>query len=380
MLRMSLLSIKDKKPNLNFDKLIQFQKDCVNKYFYQGLGVCAAAYVGLFLYTYLTSSQTLENIKDNIPSSTTPITFTSASLSSENHGSHAPKEDADIKDIIIEGLYQNTAQGLLPTIRRSDNLTSFRAYQHPFDFKTVNIAQKPLVAFVMQDYGLSQDQSKTALDSLPTEVSLVLNPYASLPNEWIKMAQNKGHEIWLGLPIQNEKTEDFGVNTIFHHISLPEKIAALYKVMSITQGYVGLASFTDNQLKTVPEHYSQLINKIYERGLGFLELNPNASKLLEGSAINLGAPHIKTNMKVLTISGDNHSFEELESMAKQNGSVVAVIPPYPKTIKNLAVWIEKVGKTDYTIAPVSAVYDLPFYEQSNANQQKPKAHDTDKHH
>ena len=135
-----------------------------------------------------------------------------------------------------------------------------------------------------------------------------------------------------------------------------------------------------NQLKTVPEHYSQLINKIYERGLGFLELNPNASKLLEGSAINLGAPHIKTNMKVLTISGDNHSFEELESMAKQNGSVVAVIPPYPKTIKNLAVWIEKVGKTDYTIAPVSAVYDLPFYEQSNANQQKPKAHDTDKHH
>ncbi len=386
---MSFSSVKDKIPNLNTDKLIHMLKNCNNKYFIRGIAVTIILYVIILLYVYTSTQSTLTSIKNTIPSSTTPIKFTKTTIGKNNNNK---KQDADIKDLLIDGLYQKTSQGLLPAIRKSDNLTSFRAYQHPFNFEGINIKDKPVITFVVQDYGLSQEQSKTALDTLPPEVSLILNPYVNLPNEWIKMAQTKGHEVWLGLPIQNNTLQDNGKNTVFHHISLPEKIAALYKIMTKTQGYMGLASFTDQQINSVPEHYTQLINKIYERGLGFLELNPNSAKLLEGGAFNLGAPYIKANTKIITVKGEQQSFEKMEQLAKENGHVVTVIPSYPKTLKNLAIWIEKVGNTDYTIAPVSSIYDLPFYEGYQANNntpppklksqdhEEPESYDTHKNH
>ncbi|MGH1455342.1 MAG: divergent polysaccharide deacetylase family protein [Alphaproteobacteria bacterium] len=367
-LKPNFLKIKDKAQNLDLKKMTSLLKRIDKIYFIQGLAATAILYILMFGYVYFSSENTLNKLKEKIPSHTSSLEFVNHIASNGNSTPH--KQDANITDLIIEGLYQKTAQGLLPTIRKSDNLTSFRAYQHPFPLN--NVPNKPIVTLVVNDYGLSQKQSKTALDILPSEVSLILNPYADLPNEWIKMAQNKGHEIWLNLPIQNENILDQGKNTLFHHVSLPEKIAILYRVMTQTQGYTGLASFTDAQTLTTPEHYTQLMNEIYERGLGFLETNPNAPKLLRGKALNMGAPYIKADTTIINMTGDKQSFDELERITKKNGHVTAIIPPYPETLKKLAVWIEKIGKVDYTIAPVSVIYDLPFYQPDMNNASTPK--------
>ena len=144
---MNFSTIKDKIPSLNISKApLVLTKSC-NKYLLQGLTATTVIYIALFSYIYAVSESTLNTIKNTSPSKTVPIVFSSKTLK-ETHDSKTQKEDADIKDLIIDGLYQKTAQGLLPTIRRSDNLTSFRAYQHPFDLKNIP-HDKPIITFVI---------------------------------------------------------------------------------------------------------------------------------------------------------------------------------------------------------------------------------------
>ncbi len=364
----NISKIKDTIKTLNLKKASSLLKRIDKIYALQGLSVAMGIYLLIFGFVYLTSENTIKKITDKTPSYTAKLEYTESLNAKEK--SKSKNKDESLSGLIIKGLYEKTAQGLLPVIRKTDSLTSFRAYQHPYDLK--NFPQKPIITLVLNDYGLSKKQSETALDILPPEVSFILNPNADRPNEWIKKAQNKGHEVWLNLPIQNEIMMDQGPNTIFHHISLPEKIAALFRIMTTTQGYTGLAAFTDTQTLTEEEHYKKLLDEVYKRGLGFLETNPNAPALLHGKAITMGAPYIKTDTAILNMAGNKHSFEALEAMANKNGHVTAIIPPYPQTIKKLAVWLEKVGKIDYAIAPTSVIYDIPYYKPDMSTEAPPK--------
>ena len=77
----------------------------------------------------------------------------------------------------MHSFYENDTLGLLPIIRPSDNKGSFEAFR-------VNLplgdTTKPLISFVIIDYGLSKEQSKLALNLLPSGVTFSLSPYSFL--------------------------------------------------------------------------------------------------------------------------------------------------------------------------------------------------------
>lgn len=318
-----------------------------------GLALVFGLYVLLFSYVLFKAEDTIKVIESKLAYETIPVQV----IGARNRPTHQKSE------IAIDGLYQNTASGLLPIIRRSDNLTSFRSYQRPFSFKELN-QDKPVISFIITDFGLSKEQSMATLNILPPEISLMLSPYADLPEEWVRMAKAQGHEVWLNLPIQNEDATDLGGNTIYHYAPYSDKLKAFFKTLSTTQGYLGLGSFTDTTLTYSAEDYSKLAEEIYTRGLGFFEMNPNASPVIEGKSITYGAPYIKADMTLLRIKGD-HSFDTLEHIAQKQKHAVIVVPNAPNIIKNLAVWLVKVAQADYTIAPISMMFDLSLY---NATQ------------
>ncbi len=325
-----------------------------------GMLVLGGIYYLISLYIAWATPTTIAKLEDKLSRESVLVEIAKTPEEKDKHGFQNKQKAISEKDKfkLTKGLYKKTGVGKLPIIRKSDNLTSFRAYQAPFSFK--DIGQKPLISFIIQDFGLSQKSSEKALDTLPPEVSFALSPYSALPQEWIKMAKGNGHEVWLTLPIQNEHSMDLGPNTIFHHAALPQKIDRLHDSFALALGYTGVASFTDNTMSRANDHYIKIAEEIYARGLGFLELNPNAPITIQGKALAIGAPYIKTNLTVVRPKGKN-SYEELEKFAKKNGYAVAIIPNYPDSIKNLSKWILKVGKMDYAIAPVSAIYDLPLH-------------------
>ena len=331
------------------------------------LTVCASFYALIFLYVYIYASSTIKNLESQLPTEIIPVHH----KKKEETTSQLPTRTYPTDSLTIDGLYEKTSIGNLPIIRTTDNQTSFRKYQHPFTFKNI---KKPVLSFVLLDYGLSKEQSETALDLLPPEVSFLLSPYAALPDEWIKMAQDKGHEVWMNLPIQNKKSTDSGKNTIFHHAPLVQKQSTMRHSLARAEGgYIGIGTYTDTGSETTTDHYLRLVDELYTRGLGIFELNPNAPPFIRNKGLALDAPYIKADLSISQMKGEKNSFDTLEKIAHKNGHAIAVIQSYPNTIKNLAAWVIKVAQADYIVAPVSAIYDLPLHKQHNTKNKPPES-------
>ncbi len=320
----------------------------------KGFGAVITFYALMHLYVWMMSASTIKHLEEQLPSITTAITKAEAKS--------GPTADLDMEvrnNFLIEGLSQNTSEGKLPIIRSSDYLTSFRAYQTPFTWNTNS--KKPVIAFILKDYGLSQKSSNLATRVLPSEISLMLTPYANSPSRWVAQAHNNGHEVWMHIPLQNTQTTDSGPMTIFHHASLNDKQTTIYQTLSKTLGYVGVSAYTDQGLDRAKDDYTQIFDELYSRGIGYFEINPEAPEIIKGSAFAKGAPYIKANIEILRMSGDQ-SYDTLEDIAQQKGYAVAIIPSHPTAINNLSIWLEKIGNIDYQIAPISAIYDLPTLE------------------
>ena len=340
--------------------------------FLQALAVVLGIYAILFLYVYVFSSSTIQSIEEKLGSETVVISKKSEELglpASDQSDITEPayQKPKPVKSAAaIDGLYEEESIGFLPVIRTSDGLTSFEAYKNPFSFE--GQPSKPIISFVVMDYGLSQEQSNTALDILPPQVSFILSPYAELAEEWVRRAQEKGHEIWVDLPIENSKALDQGAFTLFHHNSFRQKQRSLHNVLAQTQGYVGVSIYADDGVISEQETYVKLQEELYDRGLGVMQRNAKAPYFFFGKSISDGGPYIQVDHHIIHMSSERNSFDQLEETAKTKGYAVGVIPNYPKAIKNLAIWIEKIARADYVLAPASAMYDAPRYVAARQNK------------
>jgi len=351
---MNVAKIKTAIQILNKDTLLGGIKSADKKILTLSISITLITYAFIFTYIWMQNKTTITNYKSNFISETVPIQ--KKEYQSKENEKATPKKI--YKDLAIEGLYEPYNNGLLPIIRKSDNFTSFRAFQHNFSFQNID-QSKPILSFIVMDYGLSKSASEEMLDVLSPQISLIISPFSNMPNEWIKMAKDKGHEVWLNTSIQNKKQSEITEYTIYHHDTLSKKRETLFKTLMRAQGYAGIVSFTDKSLMQADKEYMQILDEVYQRGLGYIELNPNASRILRYKAEQMGAPYMKVNTEIYNMTGSQNSFDTLEIIAKENKYTIAVIPNYPKAIKNLAAWVMKVGQVDYTIAPVSAIYDLP---------------------
>lgn len=347
-------------PNLDVQKI----KDGIKSLDIKILGTGAAAMIFALIlinvFVWFNSAATIEKLN-----AASPVKLVEIKKTENPNLSNKEQEQVLRNKFLIEGLSVDTTQGELPIIRKSDYLTSFRAYQTPFTFNKNN--KKPIIAFIVRDYGLTARSSMHATKTLPPEISFMLSTYSNAPSAWISKAHSGGHEVWLQLPIQNIVYTDQGPNTIFHHASINEKQTKIYQTLSKTLGYVGLVSFTDQTFEHAKEDYSKLFDEIYNRGLGYLELNPNAPQYIKGKALTKGAPYIKANIEVIRMTG-KQSFDDLEQIANTKGYALAIIPNHETAINNLAIWLEKIGTIDYQIAPVSAIYDIPTQANSKKSE------------
>lgn len=323
-----------------------------------GLGVVAGLYCFIFLCVYLFSSSTIQKLENRMAHETVELSHGPAFAHSKMDAKYYANAD------LVEGLSKYEDVGRLPVIRPHDQFTSFRAYQIPFEFQGYD--QRIFISFMLKDFGLSEKNSELALELLPPEVSFLLSPYAAQPMEWVKRARSKGHEVWLDVPIQSDTYPDSGLNTIFHHQNLSEKTELLHESLTRALGYVGVGIYLDNSMKPVETHYKKISDELYGRGLGVFEKNPKAPQVIESIAVARGAPFIKADIEVHQINGKN-SFSALEAIARKKKQAVATVPSYPKVIKYLTMWIEKAGRADYAVAPISAIYDLPI-ERNSAKQ------------
>ncbi len=254
----------------------------------------------------------------------------------------------------IEGLVENTPQGPLPQKREYDGMTPFNAYKRPYDFAD----DTPLVALLVKDFGLSQNLSREAMAKLPAEISFLVSPYSDDIQGISTAARNHGHETWLETPMENRGFEeaDPGPTIIMSRSSLKDNEVVLRKLMALFHGYAGIAGFVDNSFNNfAATMMDALIGNAFERGIGYIDLNPDAPPLMPRLAFNYSAPYARADKQ----ADDLAALEALEKKASENRFALGTIQLTPYNLKTIVSWIQSLKEKNITLIPASAIADAP---------------------
>jgi uncharacterized protein len=367
------------------------------KAFFQGIVVVALFYSGVYAWVAVNADKTMQAIEDGLPSSIMLIDHAASLPEAYNYPpaptgetiehiteqpqpeDHTTTENVEVpsgplQPAPFDGLYDTVVEGMLPKISASGQ-RPFDAYKRPYA-----ASGTPKIALAVKNYGLSAGDSDKAL-ALPPEVALILSPYSAEPELWQRKARESGHEVWLWLPMENTRflEDDPGPRALLTHSSLPDNQKMLFWLLTRATGYAGVAAETDKAFMDMHAMLGELLNMVFSKGLGYLELNSAGSEFIETMAVAKGSPFVGVNEGIKTVNAS--TFTRLEETARKNGSAVAVMELTPRNVDDVREWALTLLNKGVVLAPVSAVVaDKPLVKPEAPPQPSPSANQIIIHH
>lgn len=361
----------------------------------QGLLIAFLAYAAAASFAFFNAEETLRKIEDRLPSGIFqierpesapapakiavreifgppfPSIKSQAGQPGENIGaSHAearesaPKHSGPLEPAPLDGLIEMAPEGKLPKISAS-GLAPFDAYKRPYSYEG-----KPVIALAVLDYGLSEHDSTQALSRLPPEVSFILSPHAKNLEEWQKKARAAGHEVWLAMPREHSRYlgGDPGPGFLLADADFRTNEERINRILGAATGYAGVASETGKSFFEMHSTLKFILQAIYRRGLGYLELNGDQSAIVESIAAPPGSAFAGARIHE-SVSGDDLS--TLESEAREYGYAAMAFYAYPKNLETAEAWIPGLQAEGFSIAPVSALAKMNAAPPQQAHDSGP---------
>lgn len=327
-------------------------------------GMLAGAVIIVLMggWMWFRAEDTARALQDIIPAKTASIQIPEKPISPPDPNSPAQGKLEGAKNIDalppvpVEGLFENYEGRKLPIVRMQDDMTAFDAYKRSFQ----PVAGRPMVSFVILDFGLSAPLSKSVLDNMPPDVTLVLSTYANEPSKWAESVRTYGHEFWLDLPMQ---TKDFGIddsgpNTLLLGVPAQENEKRLFNVMSSSVGYVGLISQKDHIFTAGDIDPAPVLKQVFGRGVAFAESNPGMTAYGLSMAMEFGYPYVQNNFWLdadLRPEAIDQTLKEMELQATQKGKAIAFLHPYPVVLDKVQEWVKDAEQKGIQVAPLSAM-------------------------
>lgn len=337
------------------------------KAFLHGLLVVAFIYVSLLTAFWVKGPAALTAMEESLASQSVKVTRESETAETPQPTPLEPIEEAVDLDqprmsadgalakAPIDGMYEQVEMGQLPQVRPMDKLTPFNAYKRPFTLT----AGKPVIALVIKDFGLSEALSQKAISTMPADVTMLLSPYSLEPERWASASRQTGHEVWLDVNLENADypMSDPGPQAILAGSNLRYNQDKLTWNLTRASGYAGVSGYSDYVFDSATSILQPLMKSMYQRGVGYLELNPKASSTIETVAVSLNAPYIRADVAINDEDSDvaGSPLKELERIAKERGYAVGVLTPYDQNIAQIGKWLSSLAAKGIMLAPVSAI-------------------------
>ena len=245
--------------------------------------------------------------------------------------------------------------GPLPRISE-DGREPWQVYARPFPLER----DRPRIAILLQDLGLSQEQTNAAIQQLPGSVTLGFTPYARRLEQWIGLSRAAGHEVLLQLPMEpfDFPTSDPGPHTLLTSAGPDQNLERLEFLLSRFTGYVGVYNRMGDRFTSSVESLLPVLQSIYERGLLFVDARTSNTSVAGRLATELGLPHTLNNREIDQVASRveiDAKLIALENIARQQGQALGIARPYPVTIERLAQWAASLEEKGIDLAPVSAL-------------------------
>lgn len=261
-----------------------------------------------------------------------------------------------------EDLIENTAFGKLPVIG-ADGLRPVEQYARPWSG-----ARGTRIAIVVGGLGLSQTGTQSAIRDLPGEITLAFAATGNSLPRWMQEARRDGHEILLQVPLEpfDDADGDPGGQMLRTGAGAKKNLDELHRAMGQITNYTGVMNYMGGRFLSDADAMEPVMRDIADRGLLFLDDGSSAQSLSGTIAGALEMPHAFADVQLdATLSRDAilRKLDELERIARRNGTAIGVASAFDDSVQAIAEWYEEASRRGIEIVAVSALADQPSKQQ-----------------
>jgi polysaccharide deacetylase 2 family uncharacterized protein YibQ len=217
-----------------------------------------------------------------------------------------------------------------------------------------------LIAIVVEGLGLSEENTRSAIERLPDEVTLAFAPYGKDVGGLALAARIGGHEIMLQVPLEpfDYPQNDPGPQTLLVGQAARANLDRLYWLMSRMGGYTGVINYLGARFTSSANDMQPMMEEIALRGLTYLDDGASNRSLAPQLAKQAGVDFARAQLSLddsPSRSDILRQLTKLESLAHENGSAIATATSLPVTVRTIAEWASELEDKNLVLVPVSAL-------------------------
>ena len=217
---------------------------------------------------------------------------------------------------------------------------------------------RPEIAIVLDDVGVDRKGAERAV-TLPGPLTLSFMAYADDLPRLTEAAHRAGDELMVHVPMQPiSAAEDMGPNGLSVDLSRDEVLRRLRWDLGRFDGYVGINNHMGSRFTADAAGMTWVLEELKKRGLLFLDSRTIGNSVGIEVARKLGVPHAGRDV-FLDNELDAHAIAarlaEVEEIARQHGSAIAIGHPHDVTLDVLGPWLAAVKAKGFVLVPVSAI-------------------------
>lgn len=220
---------------------------------------------------------------------------------------------------------------------------------------------RPVIALVIGGLGTSARQSITAIDDLPSGVTLAFIPDAS--PTLLRRARDTGHEILVEIPME---ADEIGrarphAQSLLAGAAAETNAARLANLLRRKPGIYGVISNDGTKFATDTAASAALVDELMSRGLALVQHPTLTDAPFEAEADRAGLPFASATVNI-DARADAEAIEaelfRLETLALEDGFAMGTGFAYPLTVDMVAAWAERLDAKGIRLAPASAITAL----------------------
>ena len=235
---------------------------------------------------------------------------------------------------------------------------AWKRHARPFEAND----QRPRIAIVVTELGLSQAMTDQAIQFLPGPITLAFNAYAETLDKWVERARGAGHEVLINLPMEpaNFPANDPGPQALLTSLSAQQNLARLEWILGRVDGFVGVAAIHGGRFVASAQSLQPVMASLRDRGVIYVEKTVGTPSMGPALARELGVPRVVTDRWIdldPSRGAIDQRLAEIERIARDQGAALAVAQPLPVSYERLAIWQTTLQGKGIVLVPVSAVVD-----------------------
>ncbi|MDI7863092.1 divergent polysaccharide deacetylase family protein [Rhizobiaceae bacterium n13] len=263
-------------------------------------------------------------------------------------------QDPRMATLPNEDLLEDSPYGRLP-ITGPDGLRPVDQYARPWSG-----ARGTRIAIVVSGLGLSQTGTQRAIKELPEEVTLAFAASGNSLQRWMQEARRTGHEILIQVPFEpfDYPENDPGPGALLVENSPDKNLAKLHEAMGKITNYTGIMNYLGGRFLSNADALEPVMRDVAGRGLLFLDDGSSAQSLTGTLAKALEAPQAFADVQLdgqLDQGAILKKLDELERIARRNGSAIGVAAAFDESIAAIRKWSEEASLRGIEIVGVSAL-------------------------